>query len=312
MPLIKAIAWIDRIISARRTGTPLILPHPGYATPDSLVARGRVLGRPVNHSKVIASFRTRELAGVSVAGQTSETLTDDEGYFTLALPRDAGAGWINVPVRAGNHQTEVPVLVPRADARFGIISDIDDTVMLTKAWSLPLNLWTTLRGRPDTRIIFPDAVALLAALGEEGRNPVYYVSSAPWNLLPFLEEVFGLNGLPRGPMFLRDWGARDRNLMAVPAPIHKARAIDTLFAANPTLDYLLLGDTGQHDATIYLDAARRHPGRIRAVVLRQAGKRRPDLHAAYDALGIPLHVVGAFSALPPAEELALGRCGAGC
>ena len=308
MPLMKAIAWIDRIISTRRTGTPLILPHPGYATPDSLVARGRVLGRPVNHSKVIASFRTRELAGVSVAGQTSETLTDDEGYFTLALPRPAQAGWVNVPVRAGDHQTDVPVLVPRPDARFGIISDIDDTVMLTKAWSLPLNLWTTLRGRPDTRIVFPDAVALLEALGEEGRNPVYYVSSAPWNMLSFMEEVFRLNGLPRGPMFLRDWGGgRDRNLLAVPAPVHKARAIDTLFAANPTLDYLLLGDTGQHDATIYLDAARRHPGRIRAVVLRQAGKKRLALADAYAALGIPLHVVGAFSALPPAQELTLGK-----
>lgn len=307
MPLTKALAWIGRASGAHRTGgTPLIQPYPGYATPDSLVARGRVLGRPVNHNKVLASFRTRKMAGVPVAGPTEDTLTDSEGYFTLSLPRPTQTGWIDVPVMAAGYETKLPVLVPRADAQFGIISDIDDTVMLTKAWSLPLNLWTTLRGRPHTRYVFPDAVELLDLLGQGGRNPVYYVSSGPWNLLPFLEEVFWLNNLPRGPMFLRDWGLRADQPLAVPAPLHKGQAIDTVLAANPALDFMLIGDTGQHDAAIYLDAARRHPGRIRSVVLRRAGRKLPEVEAAYAALGIPLHIVGAFSALPNRQEIALG------
>src|SRR5690606_8857447 len=99
-------------------------------TPEALIARGRVIGRPVDHMRVISSFRTREMAGVPVAFGTVETLTDDEGYFTLRLPRGGAEGWVTIPVQAGGHRASLPVLAPRADARRGVISDIDDTLML--------------------------------------------------------------------------------------------------------------------------------------------------------------------------------------
>lgn len=296
MRIARTISRMEAYIPKRRfVGEPLIQPFPGYATPDCLVARGRVIGRPVNHTRVISSFRTREMAGVAVAGGTVETVTDDEGYFTLRLPRGEAEGWLSIPVQAGGHRATLPVLAPRRDARIGIVSDIDDTLMLTKAWSLPRNLWTTLRGRPDTRHVFPDSVAFVDRLGEGGRNPVFYVSSGPWNLLPFLEEVFRLNGLPRGPMFLRDWGVTEDHLLAIPAAIHKAQSIDTVMDANPGLPFVLLGDTGQHDAAIYLSAARRHPGRVARVVLRRAGPRPPLAMDGFAALGIPVEIVDSFS-----------------
>lgn len=295
MRIARTISRIESYIPRRRfVGEPLIQPYPGYATPQTLVARGRVIGRPVDHMRVISSFRTREMAGVAVAGGPVETVTDDEGYFTLELPRNGLEGWVPIPVQAGDHQAILPVLVPRRDARLGVISDIDDTLMHTGAWSLPRNLWTTLRGRPDTRIVFPDAVALLHCLGEGGRNPVFYVSSGPWNLLPFLEEVFRLNGLPRGPMFLRDWGVTQDHLLAIPAEIYKAVAIDTILAANPDLPFVLVGDTGQHDPAIYLAAARRHPGRIQRVILRRVGPRPPEAIDAFGAMGISAVMVEHF------------------
>ncbi|MCC7320633.1 MAG: DUF2183 domain-containing protein [Rubellimicrobium sp.] len=300
MRIVRTLARIEsRLPRRRRAGEqPLIQPFPGYATPEHVIAWGRVLGRAVDHRRVISSFRTRELPGVAVAGGPEGVLTDDEGYFTLRLPRGAGEGWIGVPVAAGGACAVLPVLLPRADARIGVISDIDDTVMLTRAWSLPRNLWTSLRGRPDTRLVFADAVALLRRLGEGGRNPVFYVSTGPWNLLPFLEEVFRLNGLPRGPMFLRDWGVSEDHVVAVPAETHKARAIDTVLAANPGLRFVLLGDTGQKDAAIYLAAARRHPGRIAGVFLRRAGPRAAPSLEEFAALGIPAAVVEDFSQVP--------------
>ena len=117
------------------------------------------------------------------------------------------------------------VLVPRPDARFGVISDIDDTVMHTGAWSLTRNLWTTLTGDEDSRIVFADAVALLAQLAEGGRNPVYWVSSSPWNLYGFLTSVLFRAGLPEGPLFLRDWGIGPGRFPAGSHGTHKARSI---------------------------------------------------------------------------------------
>ena len=39
--------------------------------------------------------------------------------------------------------------------------------------------------------------------------------------------------------------------------------------ANPNLPFVLVGDTGQKDAEIYLEACHRHGGRIKAVILRE-------------------------------------------
>jgi len=99
-------------------------------------------------------------------------------------------------------------------------------------------------------------------------NPVYYVSSSPWNLHGFLNEIFERAGLIRGPKFLRDLGISDRKFITNTHGQHKGDAIDEILAANPDLPFILLGDTGQHDAHAYYDAIQRHPGRFQQIILR--------------------------------------------
>ena len=169
----------------------------GYATPDALVARGRVLSRPAHRAKadtplegLAESFRrflTDEIAGVRVDAHGVSAVTDEEGHFELRLPRDAcegedgpEEGWCSVRAVLPDHQTRtaLPVRVPDSTAEFGIISDIDDTLIETGAWSLLRNLKTSLTGTVASRVVHADAVALLAKLGNSGRNPVFYRSES--------------------------------------------------------------------------------------------------------------------------------------
>ena len=298
---------LDRLTTLRsRWRPPLIEPYTGYATPEALIARGRVLthlrrqnplpeqGWFTNLRQMLLLFLTAEVAGVRVEAAEGDadpptTLSDEEGYFTLVVPHrgDRAGGWTEVvaSIRGSEERMALPVLVPGTQAVFAVISDIDDTVMETGAYSLARNLWTSLTGNALTRHIFPDAVALLDRLSQDGLNPVFYVSSSPWNLHHFLESVFDRAGLVRGPKFLRDLGISERPSVAGAHGDHKGAAIDTLMAANPDLPFWLIGDTGQHDAEIYLDAARRHPSRVARVALREPGPG-PDAQArdAMDAL----------------------------
>lgn len=295
-PALHRLAYrAERAIDARvaRGGRerPVIEPYAGYATPEGAVARGRVLsalrrGQPLptqsrwtNFRQMVALFATGEVAGVTVISGRREAVSDAQGYFALQVDRPATPGWHDVPVRCeGFEEGEaVPVLVPRPDAASGVISDIDDTMMHTGAYSLARNLWTTFTGNALTREVFPDAVALMAALHEGGRNPVFYVSSSPWNLHVFLAAVFARAGLPEGPKFLRDYGISKASIVADGHRSHKGAAIDTILAANPDLPFVLIGDTGQHDAEVYRDAVRRHGGRIARVILRRPG---PEAEAA--------------------------------
>lgn len=319
------VVWaLDRAIGLlRRRLRPdagVLEPYVGYSTPDTVVARGRVLvtlrgrvarpgqGRLANVRQMVARFFTREVSGARVIanGTSAAAQADREGYFVLQIRRSpAQSGWIDVEAElAGRPETRVPlpVAVTSPTASVGVISDIDDTIMRTGAYSLALNLWTTLTGNSLTREVFADAVRLVARL-HAGRNPVFYVSSSPWNLHDFLEQVFARAGLVRGPLFLRDLGIGRDQLVTRGHADHKATAIDTILAANPDLRFVLIGDTGQKDAQIYLDAARRHPGRVRRIILRRAKRRSPpgesDHAVAAAASGIPVSIGPTFGSLRP-------------
>ena len=263
----------------------IIEPYIGYATPEHLVVRGRVLtalrrnkAKPtqskwINFLQMLSLFATDEVAAVKVtAGQVS-ALTDEEGYFTLLVPRNHDSGWASIDVHVADEAVAkpCPVLVPDPDAAFGVISDIDDTMLETGAYSLSRNLWTSLTGNALTRQVFPDAVRFMDHVSQSGRNPVFYVSSSPWNLHDFLEQIFARFGLVRGPTFLRDLGISETQFITGTHGDHKGSSIDAILAANPGLRFILAGDTGQHDAFVYRDAIARHPDRILAVVLREPG-----------------------------------------
>jgi len=260
-------------------------PYFGHATPTEIVLRGRVLSRRAieavekleedpslwtNFKSMLALFNTREVSHVRITCGPVEILSDEEGYFEVALPRpNSAAGWITYDVNFGDaeNSAELTALMPPAAAEFGVISDIDDTLIKTDAWSLRRNLWNSMTGNAQSRYVFPDAIDLISKL-HAGVNPVFYVSSSPWNLHGFLSEIFDRAGLVRGPKFLRDLGISDKQFITGTHGEHKGDAIDEILAANPNLSFILMGDTGQHDAHVYYDAINRHPGRIKQIILR--------------------------------------------
>jgi len=305
---------VDRLRPPRR-GAPLIEPYTGYATPDALILRGRCLtalrraapepeqSRWTNLRQMASLFLTSEVADVAVEGGGVRARTDEEGYFTLTAPRGAVApGWQRVPVRVvGRPETEVAVevMVAAASAPALVISDIDDTVIETGAYSLRRNLWTSLTGNALTRRVFADTAALLERLAAAGA-PVFYVSSSPWNLHHFLNSVFAANGVPKGPMFLRDLGIN-------PEPAghhgHKSAAIEAVLAAHPGLPAILVGDTGQKDPAIYAAMAARRPDRVVAVYLREprapASSELAEAVAALRRQGVAVTVGASFDPAAP-------------
>ena len=251
---------------------------------------------------------------MQVNAQGLSAISDKEGYFALTLPfpdvpGPDMTGWHDVPVYIdGLAEAHIcKAFIPRPDAQFMVISDIDDTMLETGAYALWRNLWTSTTGNSLTRHVFPDAVKLMARLSADGRNPVFYVSSSPWNLHGLLGDIFARTKLTLGPMFLRDLGISDTQFVSGTHGDHKGGSIDTILAATPDLPVILIGDTGQHDAQVYLDAIARHPGRIHAVVLREPGpgpnaKARAAMEAIR-ATGTPLLHGADYTAMAPEQHI---------
>jgi phosphatidate phosphatase APP1 len=119
-----------------------------------------------------------------------------------------------------------------------------------------------------TRKPFKGVAAFYRAL-HAGVNPVFYVSKSPWNLYAPIVEYLAVQGLPEGPLMLRDFGFRAEKE-------HKRKAIEAILNTYPKLQFVLSGDSGEQDPQIYADIMRRFPKRIRAIYIRSVNLKRVE------------------------------------
>ncbi len=263
----------------------IILPYLGYGTPQKLTVRGRVLedegftmaadadSRWRNLVRFWKRLESDEVPGARVRARCgragAEALTDGEGYFRLELATRAKAGWNAVEVELAEDprvKAKAGVLVPSMKARFGVISDIDDTIVASNVTHKLRMIFTVALSNARTRKPFAGVAAFYRALHAQ-LNPVFYVSKSPWNLYAPLIEYLEIQGLPLGPLLLRDFGWRAEKE-------HKEKSIEDILRTYPKLQFVLIGDSGEKDPAIYAGVVRRHPKRIRAIYIRSVDPKR--------------------------------------
>jgi phosphatidate phosphatase APP1 len=221
---------------------------------------------------------------VEYANVSTTMKADDEGFFSgwidLDKPITGDDEWndykaqLITPVHAEVHTAPAvgEILVPPSSARFGVISDIDDTVIQSRVSNFLQAARTVMLGNARTRLPFPGVAAFYRALrkGASGgeKNPIYYVSSSPWNIYDVIAEFMDVQKIPHGPLLLRDWDI-GRGLLASSRHFdHKGVAIRNIVQLHPTMEFILIGDTSQHDPEIYRQIVAEFPNRIRAIYIR--------------------------------------------
>ncbi|WP_103072358.1 App1 family protein [Aquimarina sediminis] len=226
-----------------------------------------------------------------------EAVTDHEGYYHLELDLNTlsqytdNKGWITYSVSYKKEETHKKIsldntfssqmLIPSDQAEFGIISDIDDTILHTGVASL--FKWRVIANtffkNFDKRTAIEGTVKFYKKLHlgtkEAPVNPFFYVSNSPWNLYDYLSAFFKKNNFPKGPILLRDLRTPFDKTPKPKAP-HKQSEILNLLKMYPNLKFILIGDSGEKDADIYTKIAEEYPGRILAIYLRNVKHRRKE------------------------------------
>ena len=116
----------------------------------------------------------------------------------------------------------------------------------------------------------------------EGRNPLFYVSSSPWNMYDLFREFFQINDIPVGPIFLRDWGFERQTVFAIKNHKYKLDSICYILDSFPDLKFILIGDSGEEDPEIYTQVIDSYPQRILTAYIRcvkRDPQRRDEIHS---------------------------------
>ena len=274
-----------------------LVPHRGYGTASWLRVQARVLeSRGVtpgtttdawyrNVAAALRRFVSLEIPGAivraTVDGQHVEATAGVGGYvrfeFDNTHPDDTGWRTVDLelvgPFGRGQqaYRATSRVLVPDQRATVGVISDIDDTILHTGLTETAGMLRTTLLHNASTRLPFPGVAAFYRALheGDGGvPRPIFFVSGSPWNLYDMIERFMEIQDIPAGPLFLKDWGIDANKFVRENTHAYKVARIGMLLDTYPELDFVLIGDSGQHDPEIYSDIIARRPDRVAAVYIR--------------------------------------------
>ena len=276
----------------------------GYGTSRRLFLSGRVLRNAPDVAQLGASvlrnlaaafnrLESNELPNITVRAsyrdESWETTSDEEGYFAFEIepenPLTAGDVWHELAVTwqhpaedASGAAVTARVLTPPPTAAFGVISDVDDTILRSYITSIVKMALEMLLKNAYSRVTFPGVPAFYRALhagtgtsdntnnNSGDNNPIFYVSLSPWNLYSLLTQFLEINDIPRGPLILRDYGLQTLTSFGGPSPKHKL--IQDLLDMYPELPFVLLGDSGQHDPETYAEIVRENPNRIKAIYIR--------------------------------------------
>jgi phosphatidate phosphatase APP1 len=207
---------------------------------------------------------------VEIGDQRFSVSADSSGIVDTVIDVDLRPGWHTAELSSeGSTPTPANIYVVDPDARFGIVSDIDDTVMVTALPRPLLAAWHTFMVNEHARATTPGMPVLyerLTAANEQ--TPIIYLSTGAWNVAPTLTRFLSRNLYPPGALLLTDWGpTADRWFRS--GRDHKRNSLERLAREFPQIRWLLIGDDGQHDESIYADFAATHPDQVAAVCIRQ-------------------------------------------
>lgn len=300
-----------------------IIPFLTYGTKTHLYLRGRALeDEDIDLSKkgwfslLVNSwkrFETDEIRNTVIQINISETkytlITDAEGYYLqdktseIKLKTDA-EGWLDYKIKYTDKDLKRQIqrdnnfkgqmLVPTEKAMFGVISDIDDTILHTGVtsrlkWKVVVN---TLFKTPLKRKAL-EGTAEFYELLHNTVNPIFYVSNSPWNLYRYLAFFLKSNHFPKGPILLRDFRT-PFDKTPKPELAHKYHEVYNILNTYPDLKFVLIGDCGEKDAYIYLDVVKKFPNRVAAIYLRSVDHRKRMKRIQYlfkDYKEIPVLIV---------------------
>ena len=276
----------------------------GYVNDQELIVFGHVFQswapdkyeidrRGYRHARsVIKMFTINPIKNIDVTLRFKDlevtTKTLDDGYFRFTLPYNEylDSGWHKYVVSCKVNDIgiiEQGELLKPFKSKLGIISDIDDTFLISHTNNIFKKLYVILTKNINNRTVFDDVVphfkALSSAGQEEGAfNSFFYVSSSEYNLYEFILQFARMHELPKAIIKLKDikTGIGDFLFTGRGGHDHKYHKIKDIISFYPRLEYVLLGDDSQQDPYLYERICKIFPKNVRAVYIRQTSSKQNE------------------------------------
>ncbi|OIP52208.1 MAG: hypothetical protein AUK33_01775 [Flavobacteriaceae bacterium CG2_30_34_30] len=243
--------------------------------------------KPITNINVLLNFKEIQV--------NTKTLSD--GYFRFTIPFDffLVSGWHKYQVSCTYKNLNIvrkgELLKPHISS-YGIISDIDDTFLISHSNNFFKKIYILLLKNIHKRKVFEDVVEHYKALSSFGHqqdsfNSFFYVSNSEWNLYEFINDFAKIHQLPKAIIKLKKIKAGLGSFLFSGSGYsnHKFEKIKDIIGFYPNIKYVLLGDDSQKDVFVYERIVKIFPLSIKAVYIRQTGiKQKPSIKTSLQTI----------------------------
>ena len=157
----------------------------------------------------------------------------------------------------------------------GIISDIDDTILVSHAKSYIKRARQLLIKNGYRRKAVNQMSEMYRMLHEKNIR-MFYVSNSEANLYPMIHLFLIHHGFPEGPVFLKPykkWKDFLQHRERASSTKHKKEKIQNILSVFHDKNFILIGDDSQKDPEVYSEIARLYPKRVKAIFIRKTNSR---------------------------------------
>lgn len=266
-----------------------IVVYPGYGDARRFVVEGRVIEARTapqagawwntlwrNTRQLMNDERKGVPVEVQIAAQRWSVVTDNEGYFRVEqelhrLP----PGWHEATASSASEGAHGAgrVLITSPNNTLGIISDIDDTILISGVTTPVTLLANTFLKSPQERLAVPGMATLYRQLLQRNPQPewtpVIYLSASPRQLHTNIETFLREQQFPDGVLITKKVTDDASSEPWLDQFAYKTAKIEDIFARLPHVKFILVGDDGERDPEIYDAIRRRHPQRVADVFIRR-------------------------------------------
>lgn len=196
--------------------------------------------------------------------------TDDEGYFKVTIAsHNLVQGWQKVTVKSAYSDCEGLCLIINEQVTSGVITDLDDTILVSEVTKKLRLLTNTFLKNPLQREAVVGAAQVYHHLTSRQKySPIFYLSATPRQLFNFVQGFLQHYHFPAGLIITRRL-TRDEAGDSLHVKTYKIEKIVAIFHALPHVKFTLIGDDGEHDPDIYHEIQNRFPHQVEDIWIRR-------------------------------------------
>jgi phosphatidate phosphatase APP1 len=171
-----------------------------------------------------------------------------------------------------------PLIAQNGKDKLGVISDIDDTIIVSHSTSAIKKSTTLTLKNVYSRKAILETKEILEYYNNKNCD-FFYVSNSETNLYIHIKKFLHLNNFPDGPVFTKKLMTY-RNLFKsnktkgfFAKNRHKINRIESIFENYGNKKYILIGDSSQNDPEIYYYISQKFPDKVEKIYIRDITKR---------------------------------------